>query len=366
MTPCSPPSGCAAGPTRTCCCGCFASRGLGAGSSSAATADPDPVPSFAAGTARRTAVRFIDRRPRRTRPHLRRHPRGARPAGGRHRPGTPLGDRVTMTPGTYRAWRSARPPATPGSPSRSTPVRCARPRAGRAQRRRRGQRRRRDAADGVNAAKLIDGTEGTNWASVDAAVRGKGVTVDLAGTRAEVVTRVQVSAALRPQSAADADPAARTATRRCGRSACWPATRPAAPTARGPASYTPVFTSPADAFPADPAPPAVIDLRCAASTSPPIRATHVRFEVLACQCTGGPAVPGRAGRRPAPSTDCTCLHRRRRRARRRAAGLRPLAGPSAAPVPLAGTGAAARLRSGSEQGRRQAPQALVERRPAGT
>jgi hypothetical protein len=60
--------------------------------------------------------------------------------------------------------------------------------------------------DGVNADKLIDETEGTNWASVNAGpVAGKGVTVDLAGDGAERITRVQVSAALRPALAGDAD-----------------------------------------------------------------------------------------------------------------------------------------------------------------
>ena len=59
--------------------------------------------------------------------------------------------------------------------------------------------------DGVNIARLIDDDEATNWASVGAPVAGKGVVVDLAGD-GHLVTRVQVSAMLRPEIVGDPDP----------------------------------------------------------------------------------------------------------------------------------------------------------------
>jgi len=46
--------------------------------------------------------------------------------------------------------------------------------------------------------KLIDDTEASDWASIGSPVTGKSVTVDLAGTHPQLVSRVQVSALLRP------------------------------------------------------------------------------------------------------------------------------------------------------------------------
>jgi extracellular elastinolytic metalloproteinase len=74
--------------------------------------------------------------------------------------------------------------------------------------------------DGTNLSKLIDDTEETNWASLNAPVQGRQVTVRLAGKGPHVVDRIQVSAMLRPTIANDpgVTRGARAASRRCGSS----------------------------------------------------------------------------------------------------------------------------------------------------
>jgi extracellular elastinolytic metalloproteinase len=58
--------------------------------------------------------------------------------------------------------------------------------------------------DGVNQARLIDDTEGTNWASLSGDVAGKQVTIRLDPSKvAQAFNRVQVSALLRPANPAD-------------------------------------------------------------------------------------------------------------------------------------------------------------------
>src|SRR6185369_8335742 len=61
------------------------------------------------------------------------------------------------------------------------------------------------SGDGVNLNQVADDTEATDWASLDG-VGGRAITVDLAGDRPQIVTRVNVSALLRPAITGDADP----------------------------------------------------------------------------------------------------------------------------------------------------------------
>jgi hypothetical protein len=58
------------------------------------------------------------------------------------------------------------------------------------------------SGDGVNLGALIDDTEGTNWAFLNGDIAGRQVTVRLPGA-AQDVSRVQVSALLRPRDTQD-------------------------------------------------------------------------------------------------------------------------------------------------------------------
>jgi hypothetical protein len=68
--------------------------------------------------------------------------------------------------------------------------------------------------------------------------------------------------------------------------------------------FTPVFTSPADAFPAGVPRPTAPDLILRSFAVPNTRATHVRLRVLTNQCTGGPVYQGDQDNDPANNSDC--------------------------------------------------------------
>ena len=158
--------------------------------------------------------------------------------------------------------------------------------------------------DGINIARLIDDDEATNWASLGAPVAGKGVLVDLAGDQ-QLVTRVQVSAMLRPQITSDTDPEAQSrfsALRQFRVLACNAA---GAVDCTDAADYTAVFTSAADAFPSVAPRPRAPDLIVRSFDIPDTNATHLRFEVVTNQCTGGPDYAGEQDADPRAGTDCT-------------------------------------------------------------
>ena len=108
---------------------------------------------------------------------------------------------------------------------------------------------RRATGDGINLDRLIDDDEVTNWASLDSAVAGKQVTVDLAGG-----TQL-VEPGQRQRDAAPADPdrsptrRRRAGSRRCASSGSRRARRTAGVTCTDPADFRAVFTSAPDAFP---------------------------------------------------------------------------------------------------------------------
>lgn len=162
--------------------------------------------------------------------------------------------------------------------------------------------------DGVNVAKLIDDTEGTNWASVESAgtasegkgegkqVEGRQVTVKL--KKATRISTAQVSAALRPQDEADADPAAQSrfsALRSFDILVCDATKGSCATDAR----FKVAYKSRNDAFPGVRPRPAAPDLLLRSFSFKPVRATHVRIVVRASQCTGGPLFQAAAN----PSND---------------------------------------------------------------
>jgi extracellular elastinolytic metalloproteinase len=158
--------------------------------------------------------------------------------------------------------------------------------------------------DGVNIARLIDDDEATNWLSSGAPVAGRGVVVDLAGDQ-QSVGSVQVSAMLRPQIPTDTDPDPQnrfSALRQFRVLAC---------NAVGPvdctdaADYTLAFTSPADAFPSIAPRPRAPELILRSFDIPDTTATHLRFEVVTNQCTGGPDYAGEQDADPRAGTDCT-------------------------------------------------------------
>jgi extracellular elastinolytic metalloproteinase len=157
--------------------------------------------------------------------------------------------------------------------------------------------------DGINIARLIDDNEATNWASLAAPVAGKGVNVDLAGGQ-HLVTRVQVSAMLRPEIVGDPDTGVQnrfTALRQFRVLAC-DATGEVDCT--DPADFSAVFTSAADAFPSDAPRPRAPDLILQSFDIPDVNATHLRLEVVTSQCTGGPDFAGEQDADPRARTDC--------------------------------------------------------------
>jgi extracellular elastinolytic metalloproteinase len=158
--------------------------------------------------------------------------------------------------------------------------------------------------------RLVDDTEATDWqaAATQAgnawSVDGRQVTVDLAGRRAQTVRRVQVSALVGPVwdpvGEADLTQNRFTALRQFEVWACDAATADCAQDA----GFRRVYTSPADAFPADAPRPIAPQLQLRSFAIPATRATHLRLRVRTNQCTGAPAYQGEQDADPFNATDC--------------------------------------------------------------
>ncbi|HEU5474632.1 MAG TPA: M36 family metallopeptidase, partial [Actinophytocola sp.] len=160
------------------------------------------------------------------------------------------------------------------------------------------------SGDGVNLARLIDDTEATNWASIGSPVAGKSVMVDLAGTAPQSVSRVAVSALLRPAIAGDPDAGGQnrfTALRQFDVLSC----NATFADCTNPASYRQVFTSPANAFPANFPRPTASDLTNRSFRFAPTVATHLMIKVRTNQCTGAPEYAGQQQNDPRFTSDCT-------------------------------------------------------------
>jgi hypothetical protein len=287
----------------------FAKRGLGEGASSNGHTDPNPTPSFASPFADEAAVTFVPV-----------NEAGAVVSGARlfvgdyqararavadTDPATTLGNTVQLVPGTYDLLATAAgrghvrvgPVAVTAGATTLTvqmPMNLASSAAGATV-----------SGDGINLARLVDDDEATNWASIGTPVAGKQVTVNLAGDAAHEVGRVQVSAMLRPPVTGDPDAGAQSrfsALRQFRVLAC---TATGSVDCADAADFSPVFTSPADAFPSVAPRPRAPELILRTFDIPDTMATHLRLEVVTNQCTGTPDYAGEQDADPRANTDCT-------------------------------------------------------------
>jgi hypothetical protein len=155
--------------------------------------------------------------------------------------------------------------------------------------------------DGTGQSNLIDDTEANQWTaegtitSGSLSVDGKKVTIDLAGSNAQSIKHVQVSAHL------SAGQNRFTAVRQFELWACNGTSGSDCSTDAG---YAKVYTSPTNAFPGDPPRPVAPHLILRMFDVPDFTATHVRFVVKTSQCTGTPAFQGNQDADPANDADC--------------------------------------------------------------
>ena len=153
---------------------------------------------------------------------------------------------------------------------------------------------------------LSDDTEATDWQAAATigtrAVDGRQVTVDLAGTTPQAVSRVQVSAQVGPVFDGRVDLAQNrfTALRQFDILACNATIADCSQAA----NFAPAYQSPADAFPSVAPRPTVPTTILRSFTFPAVTATHLRLVVRASQCTGGPAFQGEQDADPNNATDC--------------------------------------------------------------
>ncbi|MEV4312933.1 M36 family metallopeptidase [Actinocrispum sp. NPDC049592] len=279
----------------------FAQHGLGRDAASNGSNDQHPKPSFASAFSKNATLKLTTPN---ARLYVGDYEARSVPVADTD-PATPLPDTAEITPGEYsfvvaangfgstRLHRKVR--AGEQSQIRTLPVPNVAASASGAT----------AVGDGVNLEKLIDETEGTDWASLGSPVAGKGVRVDLAGDRPQLVTRVQVSALVRPPVAGDADPGTQnrfTALRQFEVLSC---NSVFGKDCANPANYRHVYTSPANAFPANRPRPTAPDLSERSFRIPPTFATHLMVRVLTNQCTGAPEYAGQQHNDPRSNSDCT-------------------------------------------------------------
>ncbi len=170
-------------------------------------------------------------------------------------------------------------------------------------------------AGSLNPEALIDDSEETNWAGVTSGTSvdssHPSVTVQLAGTGAKTVHRVQVSAMLHPAppgpldevplfagSADDPDSGSRfTALRKFAIETCTTAC-----TTTG--TWKRIYTSADNAFPSTLPRPVAPDLTLRSFDVPDTSAAYVRIVALENQCSGTPAYAGEQDNDPLNDTDC--------------------------------------------------------------
>jgi hypothetical protein len=175
------------------------------------------------------------------------------------------------------------------------------------------------SAGSLNAEALVDDTEATNWAGINADqgvdAAHPWVVIDLAGGKHRLHT-ARVSAMLRPAPASptdlpllrraeDADPDSGsrfTALRRFALEVCVQTTSNKCTGADG--RWKRIYTSPADAFPGARPRPVAPNLALRTFDIPDSMATHVRFVALENQCTGFAGYAGEQDNDPTNDTDC--------------------------------------------------------------
>jgi hypothetical protein len=158
------------------------------------------------------------------------------------------------------------------------------------------------SGDGINLARINDGTEATDWASLTG-VAGQTVTIDLAGDQPQTVARLNVSAMLRPAITGDPDPAGQNRFSAL-RSFLIQACNATLADCTQDSSYSTVYASAPDAFPGGAFRPVAPQLNLRTFPIAPVQATHLRIVVVASQCTGGPLYAGEQDNDPRAATDC--------------------------------------------------------------
>jgi extracellular elastinolytic metalloproteinase len=289
----------------------FAARGLGQTASTTDGNDTDPVAGFSSPFATEGTVLFrpIDEEGEavtNAKLFVGRYEARVTPAADSD-PATPLGNSLQMVPGTYELLVQA--------PGRGTVRTKVTVQAGRTSRLTielptnlaSGANGATASGDGVNLASLIDDTEASDWASLNSPVAGKQVTVRLDPSKtSHQISRVQVSALLRPANAND--PGGDTGTqnrfsalRQFQLLACT--LRPGVDCTQD-SQFGVIATSPSDAFPAVAPRPVAPVLTLRSFSIPKTRVSFVRLRVLSNQCTGGPAFQGDQDNDPINVTDC--------------------------------------------------------------
>ncbi|WP_433479316.1 M36 family metallopeptidase [Spirillospora sp. CA-142024] len=284
----------------------FAEHGLGSAAASNGSADADPTPGFASPMSRNASLTLKpggDAKGGKVRLYVGDYEARAVPVADTD-PATPLGATFAITPGRYsfvavgEGFGHKRFTATVGASRRTLTVEMSRNEAA-------SVNGATATGDGQSQTALLDETETTNWQSVQAPAAGRQVTVDLAGDRPVRVGRVQVSAMLRPSAAGDPEGAGGAQNRftalRAFRLLACDATRADCSQA---GSYRTVYTSPADAFPADRPRPTAPDITLRSFDLRDVTATHLRLQVVSSQCTGAPAYAGEQDNDPRSGTDC--------------------------------------------------------------
>jgi hypothetical protein len=309
--------------------GAFARRGMGATASVKNGDDSEPVPSFATpkGQGKNIAVTFKGKGAGNV--YIGRYEARATPVADL-KSSTPLGKTIQMTPGTYEALYVSPTRGFTRFDFKVKPVKKGK----------KGKKTRNlkvkiktapnyaAAAAGAsvigatagsrNPSFLIDGTEATNWGGVTADnvdATTPSVTVDLAGTKAKRINRINVSAYLTPAPAsgdelplfggrADEDPDSGsrfTALRQFALEVCTSSCSSSS------AQWSRVFTSSPDAFPATLPRPVSPDLTLrsfAVGGKKGVRAAAVRLVALENQCTGYAGYAGEQDNDPLNDTDC--------------------------------------------------------------
>ncbi|AGL17944.1 M36 family metallopeptidase [Actinoplanes sp. N902-109] len=276
----------------------FAARGMGAGAASA-PADTDPVPSFASPYGENATITFKalgDAAGKPVRLYVGDYDYGAVPIADTD-PATDLPDTVTLAPGTYKflaigagfGHKRFTQSIYPGVTSQVgvvMPANLASAAAGAT-----------ITGDGTAPARLIDDAEGTAWTATGGA-RGRQVTVDLPGTAAKLVSRVQLSAF----PGAGASTATMYSTvRQFEVLTCNAA---AGADCASDAGYKVAYTSPANAFDTGSFRPKVPNLILKSFAIRPGPATHVKLRVLTNQCVGNPLYAGEQENDPRSVSDC--------------------------------------------------------------
>jgi hypothetical protein len=291
----------------------FARRGLGANASSAGAEDTQPVPGFdLPDTAGQAVITFdavaVDEggAPVKAKVYVGQYEARSRPAADTD-PDTALPAALRLVPGTYdfvvqadgygmhRFTWTFNPGEVRGMTVRLPTNWASKAKGATA------------TGDGVNLDKLIDDTEATNWARLDAvAVGNSRVTVALAGGPRHI-NRVNVSALLRPTNANDAggDTGSQnrfTALRAFDLYACNASLLNLYCTLD--TGFTRVYSSPHDAFPGDVPRPSAPDLQLRSFPIPDTTATHLQLRVVTNQCTGGYKFHGDQDADPLNNSDC--------------------------------------------------------------